>query len=68
MTKLLKKCCEMCEAWGGAEHDYNECDKCPAMELSNENKRLRKDNSRLKNEMSYMYNPLSIGNRHEMGG
>lgn len=63
---LLKKCCEMCEAWGGAEHNYSEC-ICPAKKMSEENKELKKEVARLKNEMSYMHNPFSIGDRHEMG-
>lgn len=31
-------------------------------------KTLEKENADLKNKMSYMTNPLTVGDRHEMGG
>ena len=68
MSELFKKCCEMCEAWGGENHDYQDCGHCPAMKMNEENEALKKKISQLHNEMSYMNNQMSIGSRHEMGG
>lgn len=32
-TKDLRKCCERCEEYMGAEHDYGECENCPILQL-----------------------------------
>lgn len=37
-------------------------------EKNAEIKRLTEENKKLKHEMSYMSNPYTIGDRHEMGG
>lgn len=59
--------CSICENYT----DSLECDikeKCPIEAMKVENARLKAENSRLRLDMSYMDNPLSIGDRHEMGG
>ena len=61
-----KEVCEMC-----TKHSENvKCenkDTCKLLNLIDENKELKKENSELRCKMSYMINPNAIGNRNDMG-
>jgi hypothetical protein len=63
--KRLIEPCEICEMYikgERCEHTY-----CPVAKMKAENNRLKEENRKLRNEMSYMSRPNTIGDRHEMG-
>lgn len=61
-----KEVCLMCEAYMSDTKCDN--DECPVAKVFAENKRLKERISTLTGQMSYMSDPLTIGDRHEMGG
>lgn len=61
-----KEPCEICENY--QKGDICEIsDKCPVALMKAENESLKQEVSKLKHEMSYMINPCTIGDSHEMG-
>ena len=63
--KRLIEPCEICEMYikgERCEHTY-----CPVAKMKAENKRLKEENQKLRNEMSYMSRPGTIGDSHERG-
>lgn len=65
MNKLIE-ICEMCEEYM-ADEECEIKETCKINALVKENERLKKEVQSLKCDMSYMINPLAIGDRHEMG-
>lgn len=70
----VKELCEMCTEYSKDLKCENKS-KCKLLNILEENKKLKSENKKLKHEvddlklrMSYMINPMAIGDRHEMGG
>jgi hypothetical protein len=63
--KRLIEPCEICEMY--VKGETCEQTNCPVAKLKAENERIKDENRKLRNEMSYMSNPNTIGDRHEMG-
>ena len=63
--KRLIDPCEICEMY--VKGETCEQTNCPVKKLKAENNRLKDENRKLQNEMSYMRRPDTIGDRHEMG-
>lgn len=63
--KRLIEPCEICELY--VKGETCEQANCPVAKLKAENERLKDENRKLRNEMSYMSSPNTIGDRHEMG-
>lgn len=57
--------CVICEGYMKGVSCENE--NCPVWKIKAENKALKEEVSKLRLEMSYMHNPNTIGDRHEMG-
>jgi hypothetical protein len=57
--------CEICEVYINGESCENK--RCPVQKMKAENKALKEEIRKLRLEMSYMHNPNTIGDRHEMG-
>lgn len=71
---MNKEICQLCDSYStDTECEHQDTCKINAVvkeneKLKEENKRLKKQLGTIKNEMSYLDSPLSIGDRHEMGG
>lgn len=64
MTK--KELCMMCDEYSFIDKCEHE-DKCKLLALLKENEELKKNLADLRLRMSYMHDPNSIGDSHEMG-
>jgi len=64
---MEKEICILCEEYS-TDTECDNQDNCKINLTVEENKKLRKEISSLKNEMSYMSSPNQIGYRNEMGG
>ena len=61
----MKDPCTICENFiHGLACDLS---KCPVFIMKKENETLKRENERLRLEMSYMSSPNTIGDCHEMG-
>lgn len=82
IIKAVDKCASIGESCEDCPfYDYTDCDKrlkekfhslinrqkTEIKELVGKIDRLKEENKKLKNEMSYMSSPNRIGDRHEMG-
>ncbi|MBR6538089.1 MAG: hypothetical protein IKT67_12910 [Lachnospiraceae bacterium] len=73
MNSQLKEICKMCDNYCTDAECENERD-CKIAKLVDENRTLKAENKRVRKElsdlrlqMSYIHNPNTIGDRHEMG-